>query len=283
MTFSPLRHLALLFYISTMGSLATLALSFAAPLLVNTTHGSLVMGTVVPLLAALVFAYPSPRTLLGVVLGLLGALLLSEAGVDLGEPLSDYGKGLAPLHLPDSTVEVFLALLVIAGCWGSLPFFLYGLMYNHVTVQKKQTGSGPVSHLQWYSPKDGTLALPILIVCMVLTALGQTPGEVNAAGTYLATADRTTLRWLLRSVMPVLLADPLAHPFVEALSGPAFLATLLKPLAQELGVRAPRRSSDWVNARLRDFTRPRNQAAFALGQRLMSLRWPALTTKGKGK
>lgn len=280
---SLLLYVVPLLYISTMGSLATLALSFAAPLVVGPVHGLLVMGPVVLLLAALVFTYPSLRTPLGAVLGLLGTLLLSKAGVDLGEPLSDYGKGPAPLHLPDSTAEVFLALLMIASCWGALPFFLYGLMYNHVTVQKKQTGSGPVSHLQWHSPKDGVLALPILIVCMVLTALGQTPGEVNPAGTYLATTDRTTLRWLLRHVMPVLLADPLAHPFVEGLSGPAFLATLLEPLARELGVRPPRRSGDWVSARLRDFTRPHNRAAFALGQRLMALRWFTPARKGKGK
>jgi hypothetical protein len=280
---SSLRYVVSLFYASAVEPLAILILLFVAPLLVSALRDLLAVGPLVSLLATLVFAYPPLRTPWGVVLGLLNALLLSEAGVDLGEPLSDYGKGPAPLHLPDSTAEVFLALIVIAGCWGGLPFFLYGLMYNHVTVEKKQTKNGPVSHLQWNSPKDGVLALPILVVCMVLTALGKVPGKVNPAGTHLATTDRTTLRWLLRHVMPVLLADPLANPFVEALSGPAFLATLLEPLAPELGVRSPRRSNDWVNARLQDFTRPRNQAAFALGQRLMALRWFTPARKGKGK
>lgn len=283
MTSSSSQYAVLFFRISTVGSLAILALSLVSPLLFSIQHGLLVTKPVAFLLAALLFAYSYRLKPVGVVLGLLGALLLSGAGVDLGEHLSDYNEGPTPLRLPDSTAEIFLALLVIASCWGSLPFFLYGLMYDHVTVQKEQTKSGLVSHLRWHSPKDGGLALPILIVCMVLTALGQVPGEVNPAGTHLATTDRTTLRWLLRHVMPVLLADPLAHPFVEALSGPAFLATLLEPLARELGVRPPRRSSDWVNARLRDFTRPRNQAAFALGQRLMALRWFTPARKGKGK
>ena len=170
---------------------------------------------------------------------------------------------------------------MVAASWGATPFVLYGMMYGHVSVEKHQVKGNPLRYLEWSSAEDGPLALPLLIVAMVLTALGHVPGEVDGTGTHLATTDRRTLRWLMNWLLPILLPTPFDADLPADLREFADLTLILGPLIEELGIGfRSSRPANWVTRRVRAFAHPRNRAAFALGQWLMSLRWPPGSKKG---
>lgn len=147
-------------------------------------------------------------------------------------------------------------------------------------MEKHRVGKNVFRYLEWSSAKDGPLALPLLIVAMVLTALGHVPGKVNGPGTLLATTDRPTLRWLMNRLLPILLPSPIDTPLPSDLYEFGALTVALAPLIKELGIVHTTRPADWVTRRVRAFVHPRNRAAFVLGQWLMSLRWPPGPKKG---
>lgn len=279
----PLQSTTPLFYLSTVSSATTLVLLFADPLLASSLHIYLVTGPALPLLMALALRWSPLYLLQGVLLTLTGVLLLSWLGVDLDQPLPKVPESPSRLHLPDGSADAFLALLLVASCWGSLPYFLYGLMLGHISLLHKQTKTSRLGYLEWHTDKDGKLTLPILIVCMVLTVLGLKPGKVGRSGATLSMTDRADLYWLVSRVLPVvmgaqanvsMLEDHVAH---EGLRAP------LEALARELGIHRPTPPANWAARRVNRFLQPRNRAAFELGRRLMALRWPTLATKGKGE
>lgn len=268
-----LRSITPLFYLSTVSSAITLILLIADPLLASSLHLYLVTGPALPLLVALTLRWHPLYLLRGVLLALTGVLLLSWLGVDLDQPLPKAPESLSPLRLPDCPADAFLAFLLIASCWGSLPYFLYGLMLGHINLLHKQTKTSRLGYLEWHTDKDGKLALPILIVCMVLTVLGLEPGKVGRSGATLDMTNRADLRWLVSRVLPVVMGAQANVPMIEAHIAHEGMRAPLEALARELGIHRPTPPANWAARRVNRFLQPRNRAAFELGRRLMTLRW----------
>jgi hypothetical protein len=277
----PLQFIAPLLYLSTVSSATTLTLLVADPLLAGSLHLYLVTGPALPLLMTLAFRWSSLYLLQGILLTLTSVLLLNWLGVDLDQPLPKVPEVPSSLHLPDGSADAFLALFLIAGCWGSLPYFLYGLMLGHVSLLHKQTKTSRLGYLEWHTAKDGKLALPILIVSMVLTALGLEPGKVGRSGATLDMTNRANLYWLVSRVLPVVMGAQAHVSLLEGHVAHEGLRAPLEALARELGIHRPTPPANWAARRVNRFLQPRNRAAFELGRRLMALRWPTLTTKGK--
>lgn len=276
-----IRTITPLFYLSTISSVITLAFLITNPLLASNLHLYLVTGPALPLLVALTLHWPPLYFLRGTLLTLVGILLLSWLGVDLDQPLPKVPESPSPLRLPEGSTDAFLALLLIASCWGSLPYFLYGLMLGHINLLHKQTKTSRLGYLEWHTDKDGKLALPILIVCMVLTVLGLEPGKVGRSGATLDMTNRADLYRLVSRVLPVVMGVQAHVSLLEGHVAHEGLRAPLEALARELGIHRPTPPANWAARRVNRFLQPRNRAAFELGRRLMALRWPTLATKGK--
>jgi hypothetical protein len=278
-----IRTITPLFYLSTISSVITLAFLITNPPLASNLHLYLITGPALPLLVALALHWPPLYFLQGTLLTLVGILLLNWLGVDLDQPLPKVPESPSPLRLPEGSTDAFLALLLIASCWGSLPYFLYGLMLGHINLLHKQTKTSRLGYLEWHTDKNGKLALPILIVCMVLTVLGLKPGKVGRSGATLNMTNRADLYWLVSRVLPVVMGAQANVSMLEGHIAHEGMRAPLETLARELGIHRPIPPANWATRRVNRFLQPRNRAAFELGRRLMALRWPALATKGKGK